>query len=910
MPCTYMVFVDGSSTGTLVTCTGNLPHRYAGQMWHSIMDQIELGIHLETELSGGVIDLIKAFNTLPRVPIMHVMNKLKIPAPILRAWASATIGMQRRFKIHNKVGPPEMSSTGYAEGCALSCVAMLGFNLLNHVWCALKEPSIQLWSYVDNIEVVGEDATKVLQGLEELGRFCHGMDVSIDKDKSYTWSIAANSRKEFRQQQQNIVHSIRDLGCHMQYTRRVTNFTVTTKCSQMPPLWNKLARSLAPYRSKVRALRSKAWPSCLHAISAVHLADDHFVKLRTGAVRGLGEHSNGMAPAIHLSLVEHPRTDPQFYAIMATLLDYRKLGTADTFVIIMASLHQPRQKGYPSPGPASVLLARLHQIAWSWHEGTVFRDDRGLLCDILNAPIQEIQSRLSESWQHRIQTEHSQRPSMQGLQRANTALTMHKVPLMPPEDQAILRASLNGSFYTADKYHAQGKLDTPNCVFCGHRDSQQHRHWECPHFASCRQVNQAQIATLLTMDPCLVSHGWLPEPPSLFEYRKLCLQVPVTWDAIAWPHELPPVLHLFTDGACQSPQCPWSRLATWGLAMGRFDEGPPWPLASGIVAGWVQSSLRGELSAVIAACNAGLQQDKPIVLWIDNDLVFRRTKMFKEKGGCVKPNQKDADLWQIVLTQIAALGDRLLEVCKVVSHQDHEGAPTEAERWIFAGNDAADALATAAADNNPKLLQTWNTLQRDLEHLKVMRTAVHQTLVKVGRHAIFSKTAVSQPQEREPRFTPADVTEFSLPDLVQNPIDEIYRFPGVDRLITWLHTLVQPDESTKLVSWFQLNALSEHQTGIPGVINNPKSKQWSGLSNRSQQNFVQRTNRLSRWIQGAVTAAGGTCRPKHLRPQSQAIQFWTQCLSIRIPGHLLETADNLLLAHQTCFRNVQSLRGI
>ena len=428
--------------------------------------------------------------------------------------------------------------------------------------------------------------------------------------------------------------------------------------------------------------------------------------------------------------------------------------------------------------------------------------------------------------------------------------------------------------------------------------------------ASQRQVPPAQIDTLLGMDPCLKSHGWMPEPPSLLEFRRLCLQIQPTWDQIAWPPELPSVLHLFTDGACSAPQCPWSRLSTWGLALGSFADDTPWPLASGIVRGWIQSSLRGELSAVVAACNAGLQCDRPVVLWIDNDLVFRRVQAFRDKGGWVKPNQKDADLWQVVLQQITALGNRLVAVCKVVSHQDHAGAITEAERWIFAGNDAADALATAAADNHPQLVQTWNTLQQDLAHLKILRRAVRKTLVSVGRHAIYSKPGTNPSAQKEPRFTPADVPEFLLPDFVQNPIADIYRFPEVDRLLAWLSSTVQHDETPKLVSWFQLYALFEHQTGLPGVINNPKTKQWTCLTTRSQQNFVQRTNRFSRWVQGAISAAGGCCQPKHLRPQSQAIQFWTQCLLLRLPGQMLETADALLIAHQPHFTNVQSLRGI
>ena len=893
-----------------ITCTGNMPRKHAGHMWHSLMDQIEVGLHLESDLSGGVIDLIKAFNTRPRIPIMHIMKCLRIPDPILRAWGSATVCVQRRFKIHNKIGPPVFSSTGYAEGCALSCVAMVGFNLLNHVWCALKAPHVQLWSYVDNIEILGEDATQVTEGLQALSTFCQGMDVSIDQAKSYTWSISTEARRQLRESDHNIVHSIRDLGCHMQYTRKVTNFTVTGKCSQITPLWNKLARSLAPYRAKVRAIRSKAWPAVFHAVSAVHLADEHFTKLRTGATRGLGEHTNGMSPAIHLSLIEHPLTDPQFYAIQATVLEYRNMGNPDAFVLVMESLHRPRKTGYPSPGPASVLLARLHQVAWSWKDGTVFHDHRGLPCDVMFAPIQELRSRLAESWQNRIQTESSQRPSMAGLQRASVALTMHTVPQMHPEDQAILRTCLNGAFYTADKYYAQGKLPNANCAFCGMPDSQEHRHWQCTAFTHCRQATPDQIQTLLDLDPCLKSHGWMPEPPSLQEFRSQCVHMMPTWDHIAWPPTMPAVLHLFTDGACQAPQCPWSRLSTWGVALGQFHDLQPWPLASGVVSGWIQSSLRGELSAVIAACNAGLQCDRPLVLWIDNDLVFRRVKTMQEKGGWVKPNQKDADLWIIVQRQIQALGPRLQQVCKVVSHQDHAGADSNAEQWIFAGNDAADALATAAIANYPALQQTWNTLQSDLGNLRVLRQAVHQTLIKVGRHAIYSKSKPQQTESRGPRITQDDIPEFALPDFRSNPVADLYSFEGVETVCRWLETLVQQPESPKLISWFQLNALFEHQTGLPGVINNTKTKQWSCLACRTQQNFVQRTNRLSRWIQGVVASSGGSCRPRHLRPQSQAVQFWTQCLRIRLSGELLDLADRLLSAHQPHYNSVQSLRGI
>ena len=86
----------------------------------------------------------------------------------------------------------------------------------------------------------------------------------------------------------------------MQYSKIVTNATITSRCQDIKPLWGRLSRSLARYSQKVRALTAKAWPSCLHGVASVHMADDHFDKLRTGALQGIGEHGSGVSPVIHL----------------------------------------------------------------------------------------------------------------------------------------------------------------------------------------------------------------------------------------------------------------------------------------------------------------------------------------------------------------------------------------------------------------------------------------------------------------------------------------------------------------------------------------------------------------------------------------------------------------------------------
>ena len=84
-------------------------------------------------------------------------------------------------------------------------------------------------------------------------------------------------------------------------------------------MWGRLARSMAPYHQKVQSLRTKAWASCLYGIASVHLGEEHFEQLRTEALQGLGEHSPGTSPPVHLSLVENVHTDPQLLSSMPFL---------------------------------------------------------------------------------------------------------------------------------------------------------------------------------------------------------------------------------------------------------------------------------------------------------------------------------------------------------------------------------------------------------------------------------------------------------------------------------------------------------------------------------------------------------------------------------------------------------------
>ena len=95
-----------------------------------------------------------------------------------------------------------------------------------------------------------------------------------------------------------------------------------------------------------------------------------------------------------------------------------------------------------------------------------------------------------------------------------------------------------------------------------------------------------------------------------------------------------------------------------------------------------------------------------------------------------------------------------------------------------------------------------------------------------------------------------------------------------------------------------------------GVSYDLRRKQWNSADGKPLENFVRRANLLSRFLQGAVESVGGCCRAAHVRPSSTVIQFWTQCLAVRIHLSRWERCEMLLRDQQAHLRTVQAVRGL
>eukprot|EP00438_Fugacium_kawagutii_P017758 Skav224503 [mRNA] locus=scaffold1478:227093:229585:- [translate_table: standard] len=823
--------------------------------------------------------------------------------------------MERRFSIRGSTGPALRSSTGCAEGCALSVVGMLAINLIIDAWMTVKVPTSTLWSYVDNIEVTASNSNTALTALRELTRVTQALDIHLDSAKTTMWSNHAPTRKELRDAQQKVIPWARDLGGHVQYTAQPTNCVITTKIKNFLPRWKDFARSLAPYRQKLKAVKMVAWPNVLHGITSVHLAETHFDTLRTQAMRGLDQHGLGVSPIVHLSLVEPPANDPGFHALWKTVTDVRTYLLPEACEQILATKAHDTDKLRPSPGPVSVLLHRLYQIGWHWD--ATFWDHRGFPVDFWQCPIQELRQRITQAWQQRAQGLVIHRKTMKDITLTSPYLTTKAWP-SDTGDQGLLRTALNGTFFAQERqHHVAEQTQTTTCVFCGEEDSQYHRHWTCRVSEPARKQCPQHIRDKIPHLPiATTAHGWVPTPAALDTFQAMLHQLPDVSDIHEQVDSDDNILDLFTDGTCLTPQDPLSRLAAWGFVQSISHSPPRFaPIAHGIVPGLVQTITRAELLAAKSALLYARKTGKPFRLWIDNALVVKHLRHVLEATHweSLVPSNKvpNHDLITDIMQLLGPLKPRCRGITKVSSHQSYEGARDDCDLWVWAGNDAADRCASQAFTQQPKLLQVHAELCQQIRELTYLRQHLHDTIITVGRLALRMIHQQESTEQHEPLPDPlskAQMTPWTLPESLP-PAAQVYDLPEWKDMSRWIASLHDSAEPTQRWSFHQLLIdLRFHCNASPWY--HPKLHKWGGFETCPTATYPKLLRWFKTYLNRVAIACGNPLPVTLSRPDSCAILYWCQTVVVRASFARTARIDQWMLTWRPGYRQPTALQDI
>ena len=184
-------------------------------------------------------------------------------------------------------------------------------------------PKVEVLTYVDNWELQARQVPSLIASHQALVEFTRPWDLNLHESKTLMWGTARQDRWALRALGHAVCLDVRDLGGHAQFSSRAFNLMVVERLQRQQALWPRLRASFSSHRHKRAALPVAAWPRGLHGIAGVAVGSQHFDRLRAGAMVGLSLDRPGASSLIHLSLLSFPLSGPGFFAVRATVLEFR-----------------------------------------------------------------------------------------------------------------------------------------------------------------------------------------------------------------------------------------------------------------------------------------------------------------------------------------------------------------------------------------------------------------------------------------------------------------------------------------------------------------------------------------------------------------------------------------------------------
>lgn len=554
---------------------------------------------------------------------------------------------------------------------------------------------------------------------------------------------------------------------------------------------------------------------------------------------------------------------------------------------VLDAIVVPSDRVRPKVGPCSVLHERVQQLGWWWGPDHHYYDHEGHRIHIWEDPIQV----LAYSWQWFAATQVTHRNTMSDLHHTNARFTMEGWA-QNTQDKAYLRCSLNGTFYTADHMKHRRNPQATCCPLCGEQDNLYHRTWACiqlEHTRSHFTVEEKQA--ILNMPQSTYLHGWFELPPATVQFLESLHNIPDTTLTFL-PVRHTGLLEAFTDGACKSPTDKFNRLCAWAVVISSEDD--RWdfqPLSQGLLPGMLQTVVRAELTAVISALSYAIQVGRSIRIWTDNQFVCDTIRTMMQTSFVVDRQKPNHDLLAVLHVLIHQAGNSLQGVVKVVSHQQVHLGLTPTERWVIAGNDAADNVATNAYFSSPEIMDNWQRSGDALRTQRNLKRKLHEMLIAIGQHCtLHAKQNAADPEPTlgylEPRQL--EMAEWRFPD--QLPFEcQSYMVPEYAEMRAWMDSLQTDTGQIHRWSWFQLVLDGVRRVPSFGPWYQLSTKQWMSGQYRKERNLQEMAKSFGLWMTRLSGRLGLKLPMVYCHPSSGILAFGCKTLPVCVDsGRQLE----------------------
>eukprot|EP00435_Cladocopium_sp_Y103_P066489 s149_g28.t1 len=812
--------------------SGGIPGRGVKDLAFLLKHKIERALSNKSQLGGFSLDLRKAFNTFPRLPICFLWQKLGVPQWVCHFWLSSLMRMERFPHLHNRLGSPLNSTTGAPEGDCLSVLAMLALATAFHAQTANEEVSPH--GYADNWGWMTFHIPSHKKAFAHTLRFAASLKLEIDFQKSWHWGIT----REFREACESLAllfpsgdvpvkieSHVRDLGERFHYNGNIHLANVKDKILEAERRIKRVKNLPLDVSSKAALIQASVWPMALYSADTAYLGLQHFQTLRSAALFAFVGKCNFASPWLACFSLSTRLLDPLLYVVLVALRATRRLATicfetAISIVRLAASF-----SGVRPFGPATTLRKYLDTLGWSIDSEGTLTGPEHMTVNLLTDSTDVICRAFIAAWPHFL---------VQNLSRKGTgdyiphpSITAKCMVKFPPRDQGILVRNLVGGFQTGMTQKQWDTDATEKCPLCGEDDARPHRLLNCQALSDVR--NQCEEAVEISQD---IRPEWV--------YVPLARSSPDLPLQRAFVKTIPPCLELshfeasssvvfYTDGGAIHPHDPDARLASWAVVSDVSGASVPQiqmmqsyqlrsltcPLfrvvATGLVVGR-QSAARGELTAYLKALCAAERYDHDVEVSIVTDasyVCFVDFAIRSQIPGFPNHRTRNADL----IRQIQNHWSSRVKVYKTKSHRNFEDAQDWTDLWTIYGNHAADLAASMSLRQVPdEIRQLFKSIENFHKTEAEMMHKVMSYLVKLNRtrDELLKKTVIVGQPENAPvsqsssHFMPpqamgADAMQF-LKTFAPASYIQVFRVDEVDE--TTFHGILQGANFTRdVVKW-------------------------------------------------------------------------------------------------------------
>lgn len=904
---------------------GNRQHHRTVDLWRALTSQIQAAQDQGSSLSGLTADVEKAFNCLPRWVILSAAAVVGTPSSVLTAWCGAMAGMRRRFLVRDSVSQGFDTSTGLAEGCALSCFGMLLLDDLLHRFLHCMSPAVRVFSFVDNWDFLTWDPACAVRQLDLLLDFTSKVDLTVDRKKTFGWSTDPSVRKAMRQQNIPVLHHAKDLGAHVAFSRQRTNRTLQDRLDSLEALWPQIKNSRASYAQKVRLLRTVAWPRGLFAVASAPVSNGVWLKHRRKAVQALGADKAGVNPTVLLGAVE-ASADPQLLALLATVREAREscsfgFWSSDVF---------PHAVGLVTCAPSSpvaVLVERIQQVGVCVCADGWWTDCFGSYHPAV-VNFAELELRMTWLWYKFVGQQVSHRTDFAHFAHVDVCTTRRALAQLPPDQQSMMRGSLAGALFTQDA-HDHWNCEGGHCKWCAQPDSLQHRYFECGQTQKIREeVAPFAAQHRKALPDVLALRGWAVYPPTHASWIKLLCDMPVECPDLQAKLSLVGWNHVFTDGSCFWQTQPVYRVAAWGAVLA-VPFSPSWTfsakgvLGSGGLPGICQTAFRAELYAVAFTLHHAAAGGYKVRLFSDCLGVVNKFHLLTSGNMRLKRNSVNADLWEWILASVAQLGLNKVEVRKTESHKPVSVARTKLEARRYWNNAAADQVARQANLQRPAgFWEFWAGHVRQVHGAAALHAQVWQLHLAVGTMSVRGiqeqtqderpETVIRQPRVFQPGFDTSQWTG-QIPLAFSNE----YGAAMAQRIGSWWQSRTTGTTAvqTQWISMAQLYIDYQLSTGCPGPIKFQSS--WLDATQRrylnpEKFNFLVRLKWFKRCIKLFWKQTSQVVHTEICRCESDIIRSFVNAASVKWDAACLQLVEDWLAKNLAlpCTRGSKALTNL